>query len=198
MAILTVVACAGAGAEASIVAIEHGAAAAAPVGGTARVAVQFDEGCKSTQITLTDVGKVMRTSQAGRFHVYATVPLTRAAGGGTFDFLYKKDKVGDEGLCFGFGVKPVTGSSYESANAFVVRCVREWCLIMQNERLLCAGASIQWKYLRNRQGCSRCAEAARGKHVRVCAAVRVNSWLSRVAIASGSSGTLQLGMSCSL
>ena len=130
MAIVTVVACTGAGGEASIVAIEHGATAAAPAGGAARAPVQFDEGCKSAKITLSDGGKVMRSTEAANCHVYATVPLTRAAGGGAFEFLYKKDKGGDEGLCFGFGIKPAASSAYESANAFVVRCVREWCLVM--------------------------------------------------------------------
>ena len=131
MAILTVVACAGAGAEASIVAIEHGATAAArAVGGPARALVIFDEGCKSTDVTLTNGGKAMKTTKKANCHVYTTVPLTRAAGGGAFEFLYTKDKAGDEGLCFGFGVKPVTSSNYDSANAFVVRCVREWCLVM--------------------------------------------------------------------
>ena len=75
------------------------AATAAAAGGPARVPALFDTGCKSAEITLTDGGKVMKAAKSGRFHVYATVPLTRAAGGGAFEFHYNKDKAGDEGVC---------------------------------------------------------------------------------------------------
>jgi hypothetical protein len=38
----------------------------------------------------------MRSISAGKGAVYGTLPLTRAAGGGSWEFHYDSDKVGDE------------------------------------------------------------------------------------------------------
>jgi hypothetical protein len=118
--------------------------AAAAGGAGAHVSAIFDPACKSASLTLSDGNTRLKTSSSGRFHAYTTVPLTRAAGGGSWSFLYHKDKMGcvcmrggaregesdglqwtrlrsDEGLTFGFGTKPVSSSDYTSQNAYVVR-----------------------------------------------------------------------------
>jgi SPRY domain len=78
------------------------------------------QGCCSASINIVD-GSKMKAVSGSHGAVCATTPLTRASGGGVWEFLYVKGKVGDEQLCFGFAKKPLESVSYNSEKLWLVR-----------------------------------------------------------------------------